>query len=122
VFYAKLQAQAPGLSSKCCCGPGEIADQHVARIADERRVDVFVTRGQLLHRVDVRAAFVRERRRTHPRLARVVPEFAISSTNWESSLSLASDLAGTQVFFQLQRHARNDTGQICNCPCVRRNR
>ena len=54
--------------------PGQIADEHVARVADRGRVNVLVTAHDFLHGVDMRAALVRERRRADPRLARVVAE------------------------------------------------
>ncbi len=92
---------------------GEIADEHGARVADERRVNVLVARSEFLHGVDVHAALVRKRRRADPRQARVVTHVRDLIHELRKFLQLAAATSrGTQVFFIFNATQRNDAGQI----------
>ena len=51
---------------------GQLGNEDVLPVADLRRVHVLVAARQLLHRVDVDAALVRERRRADERRAGIV--------------------------------------------------
>ena len=52
----------------------QVADQDAPPVAHQRRVNVLEAPRHLLHRVDVHAPFMGERRLAHPGLVRVVPE------------------------------------------------
>ena len=53
---------------------GQIADQHPPAVPDHGRVNVLKTPRNLLHRIHMHAALVREGSRSHPGLAGIVPE------------------------------------------------
>ena len=52
----------------------EIADEHAACVAHGLRIDMLVTVRELLHRVHMHPALVREGRRANPRLAGAVAD------------------------------------------------
>ena len=92
--------------------PGEIADENVSFVADERRIHVLVAGCEFLHSVDVRAALVRKRGRAHPRQARIVAQVGNLVHERRKFFQLRQRLRRHGSFFQLQCDAGDDTGQI----------
>ena len=90
----------------------KVAHKDVALVADQRRVDVLVARGEFLHGVHMRATLVRERRRADPRLARVVPDVGDFIHELGKFLELAQRRGGQTRLAQLQLQAGNDTGHV----------
>jgi len=80
----------------------------VRAFADERGVNVLVARGELLHGVDVHAAFVGECRRADPRLARVVARVRDFIHELRKLLQLSAMISRARSFFQFQGDARDD--------------
>jgi hypothetical protein len=107
----KFDAQFPRLHHDVAA-PGQIADEHVARVADRGRINVLVAADDFLHRVDVRAALVRKRRRTDPRLARVVAQVGDFIHELRKVLEQRQRRRRHAAFAQFEKDVGNDAGQV----------
>ena len=91
---------------------GQIADQHAPPVAHQRRVDVLETARHLLHRVDVHAAFVGERRLAHPRLPRVVAQVGDLIHELRELPQLRQRLLRHAALLHLERHVGDHAGEV----------
>src|SRR5439155_18905867 len=73
---------------------------------------MFVTGGEFLDRVYVRAAFVREGGRAHPWLARIMANIGDLIDKLRKLFELRERTNRHRIFLQLESEIRNDTGQI----------
>ena len=91
---------------------GELADQDLAAVADERGIDVLVAAEQLLDGVHVRPALVRERGGAHPRQARVRPDVGDLVDELGQLLEERQRFGRHGALHQLERQIRNDRRQV----------
>src|SRR5437773_784860 len=73
---------------------------------------MFVTGGEFLDRVYMRAALVRESCRAHPWLARIMANIGDLIDELRKLLELRERTNRHRIFLQLEREIGNDTGQI----------
>src|SRR5262249_9675023 len=91
---------------------GQLADQDLAGVPDERRIEVLVAAQQLLHRVHVRATLVRKGRRAHPRKPRIGPDIGDFVEKLRKLLQQSERLGRHRALLYLELEIGNQSSQI----------